>query len=170
MTTTSFSHYGTWNSSTRAIPSLRFLEAYSQRVDAIEITGPFSAWYAQDAKFYNADGTIYNGGNQIWLWMDDLFQRFAAVNHDIKVIRLFKASARDAALERDASWITLETETAFYLKGLMDTEPPILVPRFLMFLVGNSDVEGEGTAGLQILTAKAWWDSSVLQQKMMERK
>jgi hypothetical protein len=31
-----------------------------------------------------------------------------------------------------------------------------------MFLVGNSEIDGQGTDGLQILEVKTWWDKDVL--------
>jgi hypothetical protein len=39
-----------------------------------------------------------------------------------------------------------------------------------MFLVGKSEVEGQGTDGLQILGAKAWWDSGELARQLKARK
>jgi hypothetical protein len=149
---------------------MRFLESYCSKVDAIDMTDPFYKWYAQSAKFYNANGIIYNSGEEIWSWMSGLFGQFAAVHHDIHVIRLFSASSTEAPPDRAAQYITLETNTKFSLEEPIAAGGPIAIPRFLMFLVGKSELAGQGTDGLQILEARAWWDSGVLQQEITKRK
>lgn len=164
-----FSQHGSWNAATRAIPALRFLEVYTKKVDAIDITGPFHNWYAPSARFYNSNGTVYNGGQEIWSWIGGLFGPFVSVYHDNKIIRLFPASEMEAASDRDANWIMIDTETAFNMSGKLAGSDPIVVPRFLMFLVGKSEVEGQGTDGLQILEAKVWWDTAVVQQEFIRR-
>lgn len=64
----------------------------------------------------------------------------------------------------------VETETSFSVKDPLLAGDPIVVPRFLMFLVGKSEVEGQGTDGLQILEAKVWWDTNVLGRELAARK
>lgn len=63
-----------------------------------------------------------------------------------------------------------ETDTAFSVKDPLLTGDPIVVPRFLMFLVGKSEVDGQGTDGLQILEAKVWWDTDMLGRELAARK
>lgn len=163
-------HYGDYDASTRKIPALKFLEIYTNKVDSIDITGDFSKWYAPSAKFYNADSVVYHGGKEIWAWMGNLFGPFFSVHHRNQIVRSFKASPEEAAAERDAWWVILETETTFNLKPPIDTDGPVIIRRFLMFLIGASEVEGQGTEGLQILEAKAWWDSGILQREVAKRK
>ena len=120
--------------------------------------------------FYNTNGILYHGGDEIWSWMKSLFGPFGAVHHNLKVVRLIKATPTEAAPERDACWVMSETDTAFSIKDPLLAGDPIVVPRLLMFLAGKSEVYGRGTNGLQILEAKVWWDSAVLERELAARK
>ncbi|KAH8649563.1 hypothetical protein BGZ61DRAFT_487946 [Ilyonectria robusta] len=168
--TTCLTHYGVYDASTRAIPALSFIEKYSNKVDSLEISGPFHSWYAPSCNFYNANGVVLRSGDEIWTWMKSLFGPFDAVQHSIKVVRLIKATTTEAAPERDAYWVMLETDTAFSIKDPLLAGGPIVIPRFLMFLIGKSEVEGQGTDGLQILEAKVWWDTDMLGRELAARK
>jgi hypothetical protein len=170
VSTTCITHYGAWDASTRAVPAFSFIEKYSNKVDSLKISGPFHTWYAPSCNFYNTNGVVYHGGDEIWSWMVSLFGPFSAVHHTLKVVRLVKATPTEVAPERDAHWVISETETAFSVKDLLLAGDPIVVPRLLMFLVGKSEVDGQGTDGLQILEAKVWWDSAVLGRELAARK
>jgi hypothetical protein len=63
----------------------------------------------------------------------------------------------------------LDCITTFWLAGDLKGDG-IEVPRMLSFLVGEAEVQGQGTDGLQILEAKAWWDSGVLGKEITKRK
>lgn len=164
--TTSFTHYGIWDQSSRQVPVLSFIEKYSTQVDSLAITGPFHHWYAPSCNFYNTNGVVYRGGDNIWNWMKDLFGQFKSVHHEVTLVRLFNATEPDIAAERAAQWVIMETQAAFITKDQPSSYGPIVVPRLLMFLVGKSEVEGQGTDGLQILQAKVWWDSGELGRQL----
>lgn len=167
--TSHLTHKGAWDYSTRQIPALCFIEKYSDKVDSLEIAGPFHHWYAQSCNFYNANGVVYRGGDNIWNWMKELFGQFIALHHEVISVRLFDATEMDLGAERAAQWVILEAQTAFTTKGQLSSYGPIVVPRLLMFLVGKSEVEGQGTDGLQILQAKVWWDSGELERQLKAR-
>lgn len=81
-----------------------------------------------------------------------------------------KAIPTEAPAQRDAYWVMSETDTEFSVKDMQLAGDPIVVPRFLMFLVGKSEVNGQGTDGLQILEAKVWWDTDVLGRELAASK
>ncbi|KAL6901049.1 hypothetical protein GGI43DRAFT_383394 [Trichoderma evansii] len=162
-------HSGVWDHSTRQVPVLSFIEKYCNKVDSLEITGPFHHWYAQSCNFYNTNGIVYHGGDNTWNWMKDLFGQVIALHHEVTSVRLFDATEMDLGAERAAQWVILEAHTAFTTKGQLSSYGPIVVPRSLMFLIGKSEVEGQGTDGWQILQAKVWWDSGELERQLKER-
>lgn len=163
-------HYGTWDMSTRDEPVLCFMEKYVVKVESLDLSGPFHAWYAPSCNFYNTDGVVYKGGDEVWTWMQTLFAPFLGVHHNIKTVRLWRATPRDADRARDAQWVMMDTETAFTFKNDQLKGRSVSVPRLLVFMVGRSEVVGQGTDGLQILAAKAWWDSGALLRSIADSK
>ena len=45
--------------------SLSFIRKYTNKVDSLDLSGSFSAWYAPSTIFYNGDGSVYDGGKKI---------------------------------------------------------------------------------------------------------
>ncbi|KAH8703932.1 hypothetical protein BGW36DRAFT_370245 [Talaromyces proteolyticus] len=170
VSSTCITHIGTYDASTRDIPALAFVEKYSDKIDSLEISGPFHDWYAPSCTFFNTNGTVYHGGDEIWTWMKSLFGPFSVVCHNVKVIRLVEAIPTESDPEKAAYWAIIETETSFSMKDQLLAGDPIIVPRLLMFLIGKSEVDGQGTDGLQILEAKVWWDTEVLGRELTTRK
>jgi hypothetical protein len=150
---------------TASRPSLGFIKKYTSKVDSLDLSGPFSAWYAPGAKFYNGDGSVYDGGQQIWDWMHDLFSPFAQIEHVVTTTRVLDGVI---AAGKTCDLLVLETETSFRLKEPLDGEA-IRVPRLLMFLVGPATTQDDGTDGLQIWEAKAYWDTAVLGRAIRQR-
>lgn len=169
---TCITHQGPWNDSTREIPALYFIEQYSNKIDALEISGPFHNWYAPNSNFYDTDGTVYRGGENIWNWMKNLFKPFSALHHEVVLARVLNTNTTDEGISLDSAsqWVVLETQTSFTMRNQSLTEEPIVIPRLLKFLVGKSEIIGQGTDGLQILEAKAWWDKSELGRQLRARK
>jgi hypothetical protein len=164
------SHIGPLDSSTRASPTLAFFEKYASQVDSMDLSAPFHAWYAPTAQFYNADGVVYDGGDAIWTWMHALFGQFEKVQHDIKIIRLLPSVSKDESkTEKSGDLVLSDCVTTFWMKPPLNGDG-ITVPRMLSFLIGEAEVKGQGTDGLQILEAKAWWDSNVLVKEVLRRK
>jgi hypothetical protein len=146
-------------------PPVSFIRKYCDKVDSLDLSGPFSAWYAPSAIFYNADGIVYDGGRQIWEWMNTLFSPFDRMEHLVKTTRVL--GGLDVG-NRMCDLLILETETSFWLKKPLDGEA-VRVPRLLTFLVGPAETRGDGTDGLQIWEAKAYWDSAGLQREVKRR-
>lgn len=170
MTSSLVHHGGFVKSLTDEVPALAFLQKYVTKVDSLDLSSPFYDWYSPSAKFYNTNGTVYDGGENIWMWMRDLFGAFSAVKHDIHTIRLFKATEEEWKPESEASWVWFDTTTSFTPKVSEGLHGPIKVPRFLGFLVGRSEVEGQGTDRYQILQAKTWWDTAVFARSANNKK
>ncbi|KAF2100679.1 hypothetical protein NA57DRAFT_54755 [Rhizodiscina lignyota] len=178
--------------SSRALPaSVSFMAKYIAKVDSGDLSCRYDEWYAPKAKFYNADGKVYNGGEEIWDWMRDLFGPFEKVQHNNKITRIVSDSPLSTSIAssqvlangvngtsatapgnledtRTGDLFLFDTETTFWLKGVLAGEP-IIVPRMLSFLVQEKHF-GVGTDGLQIVEAKAWWDTNVLKEEVARRK
>ena len=102
--------------------------------------------------------------------MKSLFAPFRHVRHNVKVTRLYDSARGEAAPQKAAIWVTLKTQTKWTTKVETSTVgPTVIIPRVLMFLVGKSDVDGQGIEGMQILEAKIWWASGVLQKAVMAK-
>lgn len=151
--------------STTSRPSLSFIRKYTNKVDSLDLSGSFSAWYAPSAIFYNGDGSVYNGGEKIWEWMHVLFSPFARMEHSVKITRVLDGLNFACQI---CDLLILEAETSFWLKKPLAGEA-IRVPRLLMFLVGPAETQGEGTDGLQIWEARAYWDTAVLEKEIRRR-
>ena len=149
------------------IPILAFIETYSNKVDSLDLSGNFHNWYAPSCKFYNTNGVVYDGGDEIWTWMHGLFGAFDLVKHDYKSICMVPATAEEWDPAAEAQWMYFDAVTSFRFKtkDSGDVQKVIKVPRFSKFLVGKSEVEGQGTGGFQILQAKNWWDAGLLVPK-----
>jgi len=167
------SFYTTYNGPLNPLsqdPILSFIAKYAAKVDSKDLSQSFDAWYAPSATFYNSDGLIYTGGHDIWTWMRTLFAQFEKVEHDILITRVL-SSVNKTGPEggKCGDLVLLDCTTTFWLQGELAGDG-IMVPRMLSFLVGEAEGDGMGTDGLQILEAKAWWDSGVLMKEMMMRK
>jgi len=152
--------------STASLSSLSFIQKYTNKVDSLDLSGSFSAWYAPSATFYNGDGSVYDGGKKIWEWMHILFSPFAKMEHLVKITRVLDGLNSTGQI---CDLLILETETSFWLKKPLDGEA-IRAPRLLMFLVGPTTTQGEGMDGLQIWEAKAYWNTAVLEKEIRRRK
>lgn len=146
---------------------LSFLGRYNDKVDSLDLSGSYHDYYAPSCKFYNTNGAVYDGGEAIWTWMKGLFGVFDTVRHEHKSIRIFPAAAEEWDPASNAQWVFIDSTTFFQFakKPSGPDQDEIQMPRFLCFLVGKSEVEGQGTDGLQILQAKVWRDTRTLVPK-----
>ena len=183
-----FTHIGTWNSSSCSNPTLRFLEAYTSKITSRDSSGPFHSWYAPSAVFFNGDGKIYQGGPVIWEWVAELFRPFKKLGEGPeRVVRLLEkqvplqlpGEARGASLKPGqiesgpmADLVMYEHVMVFYPKSkeLQGNGEGISVRRMMEFVIGESEVEGQGTHGHQIWQGKVWWDRAVLGNELEKRK
>ncbi|KAK4443371.1 hypothetical protein QBC34DRAFT_386340 [Podospora aff. communis PSN243] len=164
--TTPFYKRGTFDATTRSISALAFIEKYCDKVDSLDLSGNFHDYYAPSCKFYNTNGVVYDGGAKIWTWMRGLFGSFDLCAHEHNSFRVVPATAEEWDPAAGAQWVFIDTTTLFQFKSENgEAREVIKVPRFLMFLVGKSEVEGQGVQGLQILEARIWWDTGLLGAK-----
>jgi hypothetical protein len=136
----------------------------------VDLSGPFHDWYSPSAQFYNADGVKYHGGDAIWEWMRSLFGQFEKLQHEMKITRILPyVTEAESENGKTGELVMFDCVTTFWIGGQLKGEG-ISVPRMLSFLVGESEEDGQGTDGLQILEAKTWWDSTVLGREIARRK
>lgn len=165
-------HRGSFSPSTRSVPALAFYEKYAKHVQAIDLAGPFSDFYAPSAVFFNGDGETYRGGSAIWEWMKVLFGPFERLGFEHEVIRVLPLEDDDGGAVRGSEerWrILTEHVMIAYLKGDLAGEG-IPARRAMSWVVGPSEEEGTGTDGLQWFEGKVWWDMAVLGREVERRK
>ena len=168
---TVYIHSGPWDASSRSYPALEFLEAYTSKIKSCDLSGPFEAWYAPSTVFFNADGKVYRGGQVVWEWIGKLFAPYRKMGEqdESQVARLVVDSelVDQTGHRRKGDLILYEHVMVFYPKLGGEGIP---VRRMMEFVVGESEVAGQGTKGLQIWQGKVWWDTAVLQGEMERRK
>lgn len=166
-----FTHRGSFGPSTRSVPALAFYEKYATHVQAVNLTGHFSDFYAPSAVFLNGDGEIYRGGNTIWEWMKELFGPFERLGFEHEMIMVLPLDNNDDGEPgRKQGWrILTEHVMTAYLKGELAGEG-IPVRRAMSWVVGPSEEEGTGTDGLQWFEGKVWWDTAVVGREVDRRR
>lgn len=162
-------HRGPLDSSTREIPVLAFIGKYIDAIDALDFSGPFHTWYSANCLYYsNIDAAVYHKGEVVHAWMQHLYlKQFRAVKHNVHGSRVFKETTPSG---QESHAVMVETTTTFWLRDPYMVNEPIVVPRFLSFVVVKADISGQGTNGWQILEAKAWGDSHLLRKALTSRK
>jgi hypothetical protein len=161
---------GPLNSIANQSETLAFISKYAARVDSGDLSGPFHDWYAPSAQFYNADGVQKYGGAAIWDWMRALFGQFERIEHDMKITRILPyVSEKESENGKTGELVLFDCVTTFWISGPLAGDG-VAIPRMLSFLVGEAEEDGQGTDGLQILEAKAWWDTGVLGKEIARRK
>lgn len=166
ITSTSITHYGEWNSESRKVPAFLFFEKYDAVVKTCDFSGPYHDWFAPSANFFVNTGVTYNSGSDIWDWMksSELFGDFARVIPENRITTVIL----DGHEKGDR--LIHQQDMVFYTKEGNMKEVGIPVRRTIEFVSGPSEVEGQGTDGLQYYVGKTFWDTNVLQKEITRRK
>ena len=140
----------------RVPPPIQFMGSYIKKVDSIDTTGPFHHWYAQNAKFYNAYAVVYDGGNDIWAGMAELpawavlcCPSSAYLDMHLQCFDRSNISRERSKIRHVSSTKELRTEGS-YRNGWSNNHASIFD-----ISCEQSELEGQGTNGLQTLEARA---------------
>jgi hypothetical protein len=165
ITSTAITHYGEWNQASRNVPALNFFEKYDAVVQTCDFSGPYHDWFAPSAKFFVNNGTTWNSGAEIWDWMKSpaLFADFARVTPENRITTVILNGH-----ERGDRLIH-QQDMVFYPREGGRKEVGIPVRRTIEFVSGPSEVEGQGTDGLQYYVGKTFWDTNVLKSELKQR-
>lgn len=166
ITSSSITHYGEWNADSRAVPAFNFFEKYDAVVKSCNFDGPYHDWFAPSAQFYVNTGATYTSGNDIWEWMKSpaLFGTYA------KVIPTNRITTVIVGGHEKGDRLIHQQDMVFYPREGKEKEVGIPVRRQIEFVSGPSEVEGQGTDGLQYFVGKTFWDTNVLTKEMKRRK
>lgn len=155
-------------------PAIAFIGKYLFRVDSLDASGgPYHEYYAPAAKGYGADGSVYEGGDAIWNALWTFLNQFEEVEQVVRKSTAFETkndvtrAHGSEGTDRKAWLVMLEVDTRFWLKDKL-AGPVIVVPQMLQYLVGPREW-GYGTDNMQILQAKAWWDTTTLKDEIRAR-
>ena len=144
--------------------------------------------------FYDTESTDYVGGEKIYEWIKELFAPFEEIEEggNERTVRVFEGdvlvekgvgvvaegfepeSGVVAAEKQKADLVIYEHIMIFHLRGdrlrgdrlRRDGIP---AKRMMEFVVGKSEVEGQGTDGMQIWRGKVWWDKSGFMKNVDKR-
>lgn len=150
--------------------AITFILRYLATVDSLNLSGPFDEWYSQSATYQNADGKVYTGGETIWLWLRELFGGYGQIRHTFNsftVLEYERDGNGHSHGEEHDDLVMLDTETRFWLEGELAGEG-IKVPRMLSFRIHTRGLGG-AKYEQHIVEAKAWWDTSLLRDRMASR-
>lgn len=168
-TNTSITHHGPFNSTSRATPALAFFEKYNAAVTSRSFSTPYHTWFAPSATFSANDGTNHAGGAAIWAWMQgDLFGAYEQLEARdlISTVIVGGHEKGDRIVQQQTMvfWFAGEEGDGGRLRG--DGVP---VRRTIEFVSGPSEVQGQGTDGLQYFVGKTFWDTDVLTRERARR-
>jgi hypothetical protein len=165
ITSTAITHYGEWNSESRAVPALDFFEKYDAIVQSCDFSGPYHDWFASSAQFYVNTGVTLHSGSEIWEWMKSpaLFGTFE------KVIPENRISTVVIGGHPKGDRLIHQQDMVFFPREGKIKEVGIPVRRTIEFVSGPSEVEGQGTDGLQYYVGKTFWDTNVLTKELARR-
>lgn len=165
ITSQAITHYGEWNSSSRAIPAFALFEKYDAVVKSCDFSGPYHDWFAPSAQFYNNTGATYHSGSEIWEWMKspELFGKYA------KVVPTNRITTVILGGHEKGDRLIHQQDMVFYPREGKDSDVGITVRREIEFVSGLSEIEGQGTDGLQYYVGKTFWDTNVLTKELERR-
>lgn len=161
----SITHYGEWNEASRAVPALKFFEKYDATVTACDFSGPYHDWFAPSARFYTNAGANYDGGQAIWEWMKSpsLFGDYW------KLIPENRISTVILGGHEKGDRLIHQQDMIFYPRHGTMRGTGVRVRRTIEFVSGPSEVEGQGTDGLQYYVGKTFWDTNTLRKGLAQK-
>jgi hypothetical protein len=178
-------HRGPLGEATRAIPGLRFFEAYLSMVPDLEklaAADTFTEWFSPSSSFVDRDGYVWRSPSGIFAGMQKTF-RWAKmrVEHNetkvlagvvllrpgVGVLEVLEAFGEGQAArfkdkrEKDLIGDLLLCEHTVYFTPLLpdgSMGKEVGVSRTIEFYDGPAEVEGQGTYGRQHWYGKVWFD------------
>ncbi|CZR51742.1 uncharacterized protein PAC_01619 [Phialocephala subalpina] len=161
-----FEHKGPYDAHSRSNDALRFLANYTAKIDSANYDGSYLPYYHPDAVFHDATGIDYVGGQAIWTWITKLFEPFNSIYMEIRLCLV--VSRPDGTHTIHCEWFA-----HFWLKHVKDENgesKKITIPRGMVFELGPAKDDGSerkagedvGFEGLQILSARLYYDRSLL--------
>ncbi|KAL6807057.1 hypothetical protein GGI42DRAFT_351685 [Trichoderma sp. SZMC 28013] len=164
-------HLGSWDSSTRAFPALKFMEQYMEAIDTQNLSAPYHKWFTQTCHMTDADGFQTETGEASWTRARAIFQNWKAAKHEYHNIRLVPATNSECPTAKEGEWVMMQVTTSFWPNDpALAAGPPIRVRRYLAFLAVKSDDENQGTDGYQIGEGRVWWDTDVVKAELARRR
>jgi len=165
LTSTAITHYGEWNSESRAIPALAFFEKYDAVVQSCDFSGPFHDWFAPSAHFFVNTGVTYHSGAEIWEWMKSpaLFGTYSKLVPENRISTVILGG------HEKGDRLIHQQDMVFFAREGEGKEVGIPVRRTIEFVSGPSEVVGQGVDGLQYFVGKTFWDTNVLTKELARR-
>jgi hypothetical protein len=164
ITSTAITHYGEWNASSRAIPALSFFEKYDAVVQTSDFNGPYYDWFAPSAIFYATTGATYTSRSEIWVWM-----KSPALFGTYSKLKLGTGSVVILGGHEKGDRLIHQQDMVFFPREGKEEDKGISVRRTIEFVSGRSEIEGQGTDGLQYFVRKTFWDTNILMKELARR-
>ncbi|RAO74339.1 uncharacterized protein BHQ10_010351 [Talaromyces amestolkiae] len=158
-------HYGEWNEESREIAVLSFFEKYDAMVKSCDFSGSYHDWFAPSAEFHANTGETYSSGAEIWEWMKSpaLFGIYARVVPENRISTVIYGG------HEKGDCLIHQQDLVFYQREGKLKAVGIPVRRTIEFVSGPSEIDGQGTDGLQYFVGKTFWDTNVLAAELARR-
>ncbi|KAB8236522.1 hypothetical protein BDV23DRAFT_168779 [Aspergillus alliaceus] len=136
-------------------PAQEFFKNYVDTVDANGFNyGSGTKFYAKDATFHNQNNAQYNGGDEMWAWMKQLFGKFRQMRHDfINVYEITNDDGTTTILSQNVRHIWMPDNTT--------DSPSVSIPLSWICRIGPADMGGT-LNGLQYKEVWLYWDTALL--------
>jgi hypothetical protein len=182
--TTILTHTGPFDETTRENPTLNFFEKYVATITGDDPGNVFPNFYAPESVFYDANSIALVGGESIAAGSGSvfgIFERIEVNHHNMRVLPYESTSAAGDEGPGDlanvaanckkvgtCTQLLTEHDMVFFLNAPLDG-PGIPVRRAMSWVLGPTQVAGQGTDGKQWYQSKVWWDEKILFDEIAKR-
>lgn len=144
-----------WASTGPQSPTQQFFKHYVDTVDANGFnSGSGTLFYAKDAIFHNQNNAQYNGGDEMWAFMKELFGRFRRMRHDF--INVFEIENDDGTTQ-----LISQNVRNIWMPDNETDHPSVSIPISWICRIGPADETGT-VNGLQYKEVWLYWDTALL--------
>jgi hypothetical protein len=114
-------------------PAQKFFKKYVDTVDSYGFNhGSGLRFYSKDVIFHNQNNAQYNGGDEMWAWMKQLFGQFQRLRHDFHT--LWEIKNDDGTTTILSQWTR-----NIWLPGNTTEEPTVSIPLSWISRVGSAE-------------------------------
>jgi hypothetical protein len=138
-------------------PAQKFFKKYVDTVDSYGFNhGSGLRFYSKDVIFHNQNNAQYNGGDEMWAWMKQLFGQFQRLRHDFHT--LWEIKNDDGTTTILSQWTR-----NIWLPGNTTEEPTVSIPLSWISRVGSAEY-ADAVDGLSFKEVWLYWDTALLAQ------
>jgi hypothetical protein len=144
-----------WRTQGPQTAAQKFFAEYHKTVDSAGFNqGTGSRFYADDMLFHNQNNATYRGGEQMWTWMQSMFNQFSNLKHDI-------VASWDIQQDDGSNMLFIQMTRHVWAKDNKTDKPDVSAPTFWRCIIAKSD-DPRAFGGLQYKEVWLFWDTMLL--------